>query len=208
MFDALYEYDARIEFNRYLRNEADLEAFRNVLRMQERIYPIDYVKARNVENHDNLRIRYLTQDYAKSLQWIAYCFFSKGIAFLQYGIETGTDHLPNLFEKDPVDWSKIDNELVFWIQELAKLKKDPLFAQNKGYKIVSHKEDVLHFEYENAEKIMVGLFNVGNEIGILQIALPDGEYTHLITGKKVAILSGTIALSDRPILFSIPNDRK
>lgn len=208
VFDALYEYDARIEFNRYLRNEADLEEFRNVLRMQERIYPIDYVKARNVENHDNLRIRYLTQDYAKSLQWIAYCFFSKGIAFLQYGIETGTDHLPNLFEKDPVDWSKIDNELVFWIQALAKLKKDPLFAQNKGYKIVSHKEDVLHFEYENAEKIMVGLFNVGNEIGILQIALPDGEYTHLITGKKVAILSGTIALSDRPILFSIPNDRK
>lgn len=208
VFDALYEYDTRIQFNGYLRKENDLEAFRNVLRVQERIYPLDYVKARNVENHDNLRIRHYTQDYAKSLQWIAYCFFSKGIAFLQYGIETGTDHLPNLFEKDPVDWSKIDDELVYWIKSLAKLKKESIFSQNKGYKIVSHKEDVLHFEYENQEKIVIGIFNVGNETGIMSIRLPDGIYTHLITQEKVEIMHGTIVFSDRPVLFALPKERK
>ncbi len=207
-FDALYEYDTRLQFSDYLKKASSLEDFRKVLRIQERIYPMDYVKARNVENHDNHRIRHYTQDYAKSLQWIAYCFFSKGIAFLQYGIETGTDHLPDLFEKDPIDWTKIDLELVFWIKGLARLKKDPIFAQNKGYKIVSHMEDVLHFEFENEDKIMVGLLNVGNAKGIMSIQLPDGEYTHLITDKKIEILHGTIALSDRPVLFTIFKNRK
>ncbi|MGB7595195.1 MAG: alpha-amylase family glycosyl hydrolase, partial [Erysipelotrichaceae bacterium] len=108
VFDALYEYDTKIPFLGYLMNESSLESLRDAYRAQERIYPIDYVKARNVENHDNPRIQHFTQSNAKSLQWIAYCFFSKGIAFLQYGIETTTDHLPDLFEKDPVDWSKID----------------------------------------------------------------------------------------------------
>ncbi|TFG82036.1 MAG: alpha-amylase [Erysipelotrichales bacterium] len=208
VFDALYEYDTRIQFNGYFEKKNNLEAFRNALRMQERIYPVDYVKARNVENHDNQRIRFYTGDHAKSIQWIAYCFISKGIAFLQYGIETGTDHLPNLFEKDPVDWSRLDDELIYWIQGLAKMKKNPIFAQNKGYKIVSHEEDVLHFEYENDDNIFVGILNVGNETGILSVDHPDGVYTHLITGKKIEIVHGSIALMDRPICFMLPKERK
>jgi glycosidase len=208
VFDALYEYDTKIPFLGYLCNESNLEALRNAYRAQERIYPIDYVKARNVENHDNPRIQHFTKDKAKSLQWIAYCFFSKGIAFLQYGMETNTDHLPDLFEKDPVDWSKIDKDLVTWIQGLAKMKKDAIFSQNRGYKIVSHVQDVLHFEYENEEKIVVGLMNVGSASGVMEIQLPDGVYTHLITGESIAIKQGTIALSDRPVLFAIPKERK
>ncbi|MRR07879.1 MAG: alpha-amylase [Deltaproteobacteria bacterium] len=208
VFDALYEYDTKIPFSGYLRHENDLETFRHALRAQERIYPVDYVKARNVENHDNHRIRYYTQDFAKSLQWIAYCFFSKGIAFIQYGMETGTDHLPDLFEKDPVDWSKLDPKIVGWIQGLAKMKKDPIFAQNKGYKIVSHVEDVLHFEYENEERIVVGILNVGNETGVMNVTLPDGTYPHLITSNPIHINHGSIALSDRPILFQVPKERK
>jgi glycosidase len=208
VFDALYEYDTRLQFNAYLSKEADLENFREALRLQERIYPVDYIKARNVENHDNHRIRHYTGDYAKSLQWIAYCFFSKGIAFMQYGIETGTDHLPDLFEKDPVDWTKIDPELVYWIKGLAKMKKDPIFAQNHGYKIISHKEDVLHIEYESKERKFVGILNVGNATGKLNVELPDGTYSHLITDGLVEIIRGTIALSDRPVLFAIPKERK
>jgi len=208
VFDALYEYDTKIPFLGYLLNVSNLETLRDAYRAQERIYPIDYVKARNVENHDNPRIQHFTQSNAKSLHWIAYCFFSKGIAFLQYGMETTTDHLPDLFEKDPVDWSKIDNERVFWIRGLAKMKKDEIFAQNRGYKIVSHDKDVLHFEYENEDKIVVGLMNVGNETGNMGIQLPEGTYTHLITGKEVRIEHGKIALSDKPVLFTIPKERK
>ncbi|MGB7595557.1 MAG: hypothetical protein WBL80_08325, partial [Erysipelotrichaceae bacterium] len=101
-----------------------------------------------------------------------------------------------------------DNERVFWIRGLAKMKKDEIFAQNRGYKIVSHDKDVLHFEYENEDKIVVGLMNVGNETGKMEIQLPDGIYMHLVTGKEVKIEHGKIALSDKPVLFTIPKERK
>jgi len=91
---------------------------------------------------------------------------------------------------------------------LAKMKKDPIFAQNKGYKIVSHVEDVLHFEYENDERIVVGILNVGNVSGVMNVSLPDGSYPHLITSKPIHINHGSIALSDRPILFQVPKERK
>jgi len=203
VFDALYDYDIRDAFNGYFKKTSDLENYRQALRQQERIYPADYVKARNVENHDNQRIRFLTQDPNKTLQWIAYCFMSKGIAFLQYGIETKTDSLPNLFEKDPVDWSLADRETIDWIRGLSNLKKDPIFARNAGYKIISHPQDVLHFEYSDEKQTLVVILNVGNDSGILAVDLPDGVYPHAITGKSIEIHQGMIALSDRPVIFYI-----
>ncbi len=206
VFDALYDYDIRDAFSGYLKKTTDLETYRQALRQQERIYPADYVKARNVENHDNQRIRFLTQDGKKSIQWIAYCFMAKGIAFLQYGIETNTDHLPDLFEKDPIDWSLADRETINWIRGLSKLKKDPIFAQNAGYKIVSHPQDVLHFEYTDARQTLIAILNVGNASGILAVDLPEGVYPHAITGKNIEIRQGMIALSDRPMIFFVKKE--
>jgi len=203
-FDILYDYDNQINFTGYLRGELPLEELRKSYRLQERLYPVDYVKARNVENHDNPRIQYYTQDLDKSLQWIGYLFFAKGIAFLHFGVETQTDHLAYLFEKDPVDWSKTNPEWVEWIQKLAKLKKDPIFAQNHGYRIISHDKDVLHFEYESDTEKLVGIFNVGMETGILRVKLPEGVYRHCITDEPVEVRYQTVVLSKKPLIFRIP----
>jgi len=202
-FDILYDYDNQDKFLGYLKGANSLEEFRKAHRLQERIYPVDYVKARNVENHDNARILFHTQSYDKMLQWLGYVFFSKGIAFLHFGVETGTDHLSFLFEKDPIDWTKLDLLLVDWITKLASLKKNPIFTQNHHYRIISHTKDVLHFEYESSTEIMVGIFNVGNEIGSLNINLPEGNYTHLITQETIEIRFSVLKLSNRPIIFSI-----
>lgn len=205
-FDVLYDYDAHMDFVGYLKNEKPLEDFRQMMRLQERIYPKNYVKARNVENHDNPRIRYYTQSDEKTLQWLGYVFFSKGIAFLHYGFETGTDHLNYLFEKDPVDFKKIKPEWVKMIKHLATLKKDPIFAQDTGYKIVSHKQDVLHFEYHNDKEIRVGIFNVGAQRGMLTVDLPEGTYVDYLAQQNFEIRFGTIPLMDHPLIFSIHKD--
>lgn len=202
-FDVLYDYDNQAAFVEYLRNERPLEDFRQLMRYQELIYPVNYVKARNVENHDNPRVRYYSQSDEKTLQWLGYVFFSKGIAFLNFGVETGTDHLAYLFEKDPVDFSQIKPSWVSMIQKLAKMKKEAIFAQDTGYKIVSHIQDVLHFEYHNAEEIRVGIFNVGAQRGMLKVDLPEGVYTDYLTQEKFEVRFGTIPLMDHPLIFSI-----
>jgi hypothetical protein len=108
-----------------------------------------------------------------------------------------------LFEKDPVDWSKMDHEFVRWIKSLAKLKKEPIFAQNFGYKLVEHYKEVLHFEYENEHERLIALCNVSNAKGMIQIDCPEGEYHHLITNELIDIRFGQIKLSSYPILFRI-----
>jgi glycosidase len=203
-FDLEYDYDNQEKFLGYLKGEHPLEELRNRYRLQEIIYPKNYVKARNVENHDNARIRFYTQSYDKTMNWLGYCFFAKGIAFLHFGVETGTDHLPRLFEKDPVDWTKLDPEMVTLIKALAKMKKDPIFAQDDHYKIISHTKDVLHFEYENESEIRVGIFNGGLETGVINVNYPEGIYTHSLNKDQVEIRHGVLSLSNRPVIFSIP----
>ncbi len=202
-FDILYDYDNQVNFIGYLRNEKSFSDYIAAHQRQERIYPVNYVKARNVENHDNPRIQAYTQDRMKSLNWLAYVFMSKGIAFLHFGVETVTDHMDYLFEKDPVDWKNIDDEFVSWIKALAKLKKEPIFAQNYGYKLVEHSKEVLHFEYENEQERLVALCNVSSSKGMIQIDCPEGEYHHLITNELIDIRFGQIKLSDYPMIISI-----
>ena len=176
---------------------------REIMRMQEHIYPANYTKARNIENHDQPRNRYYTQSDEKTKQWIGYVFFAKGAAFLNNGIETGNDHINKLFEKDPINFKQIKKDWVELIQKCALLKKDPIMAQDSGYKIVSHKEDVLHFEYHSNQEIRVGLFNVGAHRGVLEVDLPEGVYTNLIDGKNFEIRFQTIPFMDVPLIFSI-----
>lgn len=205
-FDLLYDYDNQTNFVGYLRGNLPLEELRKSYRLQERIYPMNYVKVRNVENHDNPRIRYYTQNDEKALNWLAYVFFAKGTAFLGFGVETGTDHLALLFEKDPIDWTKTRPEWVELIKKLAHMKKKPIFAQDYGYRIVSHTQDVLHFEYHNEQEHLIGIFNVGGEEGILTVNLPEGIYVNQLTQEPIEVRFATIPLSKQPLIFSIPQD--
>lgn len=202
-FDVLYDYDAHEAFMGYLREGKPLENMNHMMRIQEYIYPANYVKARNVENHDNPRIRYYTQSDEKTLQWLGFVFFAKGMAFLNNGFETGTDNLNLLFEKDPIDLTKIKEDWVAMIKKLAQMKKDPLFAQDSGYKIVSHTQDVIHLEYHTADEIRVGIFNVGANRGILTVDLPEGTYVDYLTGKSFLLRFSSIELMDHPLIFSV-----
>lgn len=202
-FDILYDYDNQVNFIGYLRHEKTFNDFIEAHRRQERIYPVDYVKARNVENHDNPRIHAYTQDKVKTINWLAYTFMSKGIAFLHFGVETLSDHMDYLFEKDPVDFSKIDDQIVYWIKTLSKLKKRRIFAQNYGYKLVSHPVDILHFEYENEEERLISICNISHAKGMIFIDLPEGEYRDLISNELIDVRFGQLKLSDYPMIISI-----
>ena len=202
-FDILYDYDIYHAFWGYLRRGKSLEAYREAHRSQELIYPINYVKARHVENHDQPRILFVTQDKLKQLNWLAYGFFAKGCAFIHAGVETDSDHMPYLFEKDPVDWTRMDEERVFWLRALAHMKQADIFAQGKGYRIMSHPQDVLHFEYENETERRIGIFNVGQATGVIEVDLPEGIYPHDITQEAIEVRFNLLKLGSYPLLFTI-----
>jgi hypothetical protein len=119
------------------------------------------------------------------------------------GVETLSDHMSYLFEKDPVDFSKIDQELVYWIKSLSTLKKHKIFAQNYGYKLVNHPVDVLHFEYENEEERLIAICNVSSSKGMITIDLPEGEYHDVISKELIDIRFGQVKLSNYPMILSI-----
>lgn len=202
-FDILYDYDNQVNFMGYLRHEKSFNDYIEAHRRQERIYPVNYVKARNVENHDNPRIQAYTHDKLKTINWLAYVFMAKGIAFLHFGVETLTDHMDYLFEKDPVDFSKIDQELVYWIKSLSTLKKNNIFAQSYGYKLVNHSVEVLHFEYENEEERLIAICNVSSSKGMITIDLPEGEYHDVITNELIDIRFGQVKLFEYPMILLI-----
>ncbi len=202
-FDILYDYDNQVNFMAYLHKEKSFNDYIEAHRRQERIYPVDYVKARNVENHDNPRIQAYTQDKLKTINWLAYVFMAKGIAFLHFGVETLTDHMDYLFEKDPVDFSKIDKDVVYWIKSLSKLKKREIMAQKYGYKLVNHPVDILHFEYENDHERFIAICNISHHKGMIRLDLPEGVYHDLLTNDSIDVRFGQVKLSDYPMFISI-----
>ena len=55
VFDILYDYDIHDEFKNYLENK-DLNTWLKAILRQESTYPGNYIKLRNLENHDQKRI--------------------------------------------------------------------------------------------------------------------------------------------------------
>ncbi len=74
-FDICYDYDTHGELIKYLSGEIDLETLLERKRMQEYIYPENYVKLRFLENHDQPRIASLLQDEKQLIMWTAFMFF-------------------------------------------------------------------------------------------------------------------------------------
>lgn len=79
-FDICYDYDTHGELIKYLSGEIDLETLLERKRMQEYIYPENYVKLRFfLENHDQPRIASLLQDEKQLIMWTAFMFFLKKV---------------------------------------------------------------------------------------------------------------------------------
>ena len=61
-FDMEYDYDTREVFDRYLRGEAALSHYLDMLNFQECVYPANYIKMRCLEHHDQPRICSFVKD--------------------------------------------------------------------------------------------------------------------------------------------------
>lgn len=202
-FDILYDYDIFDYLHGYLKGENTLKTYLEEILNQEMIYPSNYVKLRNLENHDQPRIASFVDSRRVLNHLHGFLFFQKGATMVYAGQECYNTNRPSLFDRDPVDWSTYETDhCVDLIRTLAEIKKDPIMASGNFNILESNHEDVAIMTYENEEKIRYGIFNFKEEDVIVHIDLPNGEYINLIDQSIVEMING-LMIKEQPIIIDI-----
>lgn len=201
-FDILYDYDTHDELINYLKNK-DLNNWLMAILRQESTFPKNYVKLRNLENHDQKRIAHYISDTNKLLNITALNFFLKGATMIYMGQEYKETKTPSLFDIDPIELIPQNMEIRNLIHRMSHLKKDSLFSTGI-FKVHLQEKEVAVISYENNTSITYGIFNLGLETGHIQIDIKDGVYQNILYPNQVKVENKTLALTEKPlILFSI-----
>ncbi len=199
IFDMAYDYDMHPYFEGYLQGKVSFKRYLEELIRQEEIYPDNYVKMRNLENHDFGRFApMVNNDLSKINNWTALSFFSKGATMIYAGQEFCDHNRPSLFDLDKVNWDGVNISKL--ITSLANLTKAKIFSEG-NYTIHLTDKDVYYAEYELLGKKIIGIFNIGNEKGILTLKVKDGTYMNLLTNNLVTVLNNQITLGNDPLIF-------
>ncbi len=197
-FDICYDYDIYHVFRDYLDGTAPLARYAEAVNRQEVAYPANYSKLRFLENHDQARAAFLVPDGPSLLNWTAFSFFQKGTGFIYAGQEAGCAHLPNLFYKDPVDWTGPDRSEQF--RRLCALKKHPLMADS-AYTVQALPGDVLYAVHRKGNRRLAGVFSVRGAKALVRVDVPDGWYENLFDGGRVEVKDGRVSCRGVPIII-------
>lgn len=198
-FDCSYDYDIFGIFRDYLEGKRPLSAYAEAVTRQESIYPENYVKLRFLENHDVPRAAQIIAGEAAMENWLAFLYFQKGMTLLYGGQEAGVAHRPSLFDRDPICWDAgIDRREL--MAKLYAIRQEPIFADS-CYSVTAVPRDVLVARHEKAGRCMVGVFPVGGQASLVEVALPDGQYENLLTGEPVEVYNGRVSVTHAPIIL-------
>lgn len=213
-FDITYAYDIWAMLQAAFKGEASPSRYLELLRLQDAIYPANYVKLRYVENHDQPRIMGYIPNHNRALAWTAFEAFNKGAFLIYAGQESGATHVPSLFDVDKIAWG--DYALQPFLTALAQLKKDP--AQMRGQFTVLAGEPAIQAAWSAPGAGLYGVFNVAGNSGAVKVQLPDGVYTDALSGNSITVRGGALSmpmtavilrtpeLSDLPLLPSVMMD--
>ena len=199
VFDIAYDYDIQPYFEGYLEGKNSFRRYVEEMKRQEEIYPENYVKLRNLENHDFGRFAPMVEnDIDKIRNWTALNFFSKGSTMIYAGQEFCDNNLPSLFDRDLVNWD--GHNISGLIRILASIVKEEIFSHGNYFIRITDKELYIgSYQYEGKE--IVGVFNIGKEEGPFHIDIEDGTYLNLIDGNTFKVKEGMMDLQKNPIIF-------
>jgi len=205
VFDVTYEYDSYEALESYLKGTGTLDEYVRRVNSQEYIFPDNYVKLRFLENHDMTRIRFYVPDERALRNWTAYNYFQKGMTFIYNGQETGTEHLPSLFDKDPIDWnseSRID--LTGLMRSLSQIRKDPLFADST-YHVEHFGDEIVIATHRRAGRVFMGIFSLKGRPACISFPFEteDTKLINLIDGRETEVFRGMIRTDGEPVIVRL-----
>ena len=199
-FDICYDYDIYDIYRNCLKGETPLSEYARAVNQQESMYPANYVKLRCLENHDRPRAHMLISDERALRNWTAFLYFQKGMTMIFNGQEVGATHLPQLFEKDPVDWNS-KPDLSTLMRRLYDIKQDKLFADST-YRVKTLPRDVILATHEKGEERLCGIFSLRGESSLIKIDLPNGTYENLLGG-TVDVFDGCLSVTGEPMIIRL-----
>ena len=198
-FDLTYVYDIFPIWQAAVKGMVPVARYLEMLRFQEAIYPRNFAKMRNVENHDNDRIMSAAPSREQALAWTAFEAFNRGAFLIYGGQESAATHTPSLFDINKVEWK--DYELSPFLTKLTMLKKEP--AQVSGKFIITAAEPAIQAVWLYDGGNLYGVFNVSRTSGAVKTIIPDGEYEDLLGGVKVTVKSGEIAIPATALILRV-----
>ena len=117
-FNSLYNYNYFFKLIDYIKGKGEIDDI-----IQELNKDKNNLRLLCLENHDNERITSLLNKERLS-NFLDFISFIKGQVFIYAGQEYGNIHKPELFEKDPVDFSYCNKEIYQIYLDLIKKKKN------------------------------------------------------------------------------------
>ena len=163
------------------------------------VYPDNYVKLRFLENHDRLRAAAAIPGEEALVNWTAFLYFQKGMTLLYGGQEAGCAHLPELFEKDPVNWTAGPDRTEL-LRRLYRLKGHPLLTDSV-YQVRALSGDILVAEHRRGQDRLTGIFSLKGNSGLVEVDVSDGTYPNLADGGSVEVKFGRVTCQGQPIIF-------
>jgi hypothetical protein len=189
-FDLTYDYDIWPLWKRTVEGKIPVDRYLEILRFQDSIFPVHYIKMRCVENHDQSRIMASAPSRNQAIAWTAFQAFNKGAFLLYAGQESAENHTPSLFDIDKVNWR--DYPLQPLITKLAHLKKHP--ALLNGQFILLNGLSTIQTVWHLPGNSLFGIFNIQGETGFSSVLLHDGTYLDFLSNEIVYVIDGKINL--------------
>ncbi|MDR0403723.1 MAG: hypothetical protein LBH35_09070 [Treponema sp.] len=210
VFDVCYDYDIFGFYQKYLEGSSSLASYAEKINAQEYIYPANYVKLRNLENHDRDRAAFFITDERALRNWTAFNYFQKGLTLIYAGQEASARKRPSLFEKDTVDWNAggpepvgpaaAGKDLSALMRRLYRIKQDPLFAESR-YEVRAAAADVMLAIHRLGGRSVFGVFSLNGRAAEVSVPVADGQYVNLIDGSVFRAGGGRISHSGEPLVF-------
>jgi len=196
-FDILYDQDHLSAWTTAVKGKLPVTRYLELIRLQDCIYPANFVKMRFVENHDRPRIMSLAGSRARAMAWTAFQAFNKGAFLIYAGQESMAKHRPSLFDRDPIQWDGY--ALAPFLTALAELKKDPAVAA--GRFVLLKGEPAICAAWQWKERTLYGIFNVQSVRGRIGVDIPDGSFVDLLSGAEIKIRSGQTTIPPSACIF-------
>jgi len=173
------------------------------LNFQEFAYPENYDKLRFMENHDQPRIASLVPAASDLENYTAMLYFLKGTTLLYAGQEAACDHLPGLFDRDPVSWDT-GTDLTPLMQKLCGIKKDILSPEDSFFAEADDEHHIAVMTRDNGSVRKLGVFSLRSQAARVCVDAPDGDYVNLLDGETVRVREGMLETAGRPIILAFP----
>ena len=199
-FDVCYDYDIHSIFRSYVAGECPLSKYVERVNIQEFIYPVNYVKLRYLENHDQDRAKSFIDSQDAMINWTVFIYFQKGMTLLYCGQETEDANRPSLFDKDIVNWNT-GYDLSDYMSKLYEFKKNPILTNSTSSLKAYDEDDIMVGMHVAGDKKLVGIFNLKGKQVVVPVELENGTYRNLLNDKEVVVKDGNVYSDGQPIII-------